>query len=87
MSTKYKNSRDVPLNVIIARLSELSDAVAGGRGSQEREFTMRIPAECDRDADLVIDEAASRLAKLHAENETLRARVAVQEAQEGKGDE
>jgi len=87
MSTKYKTSRDVPLNVIIARLNELSDAVAGGRGPQEREFTMRIPAECDRDADLVIGEAASRLAKLHAENETLRARVAVQEAQEGKGDE
>src|SRR5690554_4533932 len=78
MSTKYRNSRDVPLDIIIARLNDLSDAVTGGRESQEREFTMRIPAECDRDADLVIGEAASRLAKLHAENEALRARVAVQ---------
>ena len=61
MSTKYQNSADVPLDVIIARLKELSDAVAGGRESQGREFTMRIPAECDRDADLVIGEAARRL--------------------------
>jgi hypothetical protein len=76
MSTKYRNSRDVPLDVIITRLNGLSDAVAGGRKSQEREFTMRIPAECDRDADIVIAEAAVRLTKLHDENEALRARVA-----------
>lgn len=64
MSTKYRNSRDVPLDIIITRLNELSDAITGGRESQGREFTMRIPAECDRDADLVIGEAAARLAKL-----------------------
>lgn len=72
MSTKYRNSRDVPLDIIITRLNELSDAVAGGRESQNREFTMRIPAECDRDADLVIDEAARRLTTAQAENEALR---------------
>ena len=64
MSTKYQNSKDVPMEVLIARLDELADAVAGGRESQSREFTMRIPAECDRDADLVIAEAARRLKSL-----------------------
>lgn len=73
MSTKYRSSRDVPMGTIITRLNELSDAITGGRESQGREFTMRIPAECDRDADLVIGEAAVRLAALQAENEALRA--------------
>src|SRR5690554_5672002 len=73
MSTKYRNSSDVPLDTIITRLRELADAVTGGSKSQEREFTMRIPAECDRDADLVIDEAAGRLSNMQAENEALRA--------------
>lgn len=73
MTTKYQNSRDVPLDTIIARLRELADAVTGGSKSQEREFTMRIPAECDRDADLVIDEAARRLADIQSENEAMKA--------------
>jgi hypothetical protein len=64
MSTKYQNSKDVPTSVLVARLEELSDAIAGGRESQAREFTMRIPAECDRDADLVLAEAARRLKAL-----------------------
>ncbi|KAE8546117.1 hypothetical protein [Marinobacter nauticus] len=72
MSTKYRSSKDVPLDVIVSRLKELSDAVTGGSKSVAREFDMRVPAECDRDADLVIDEAASRLAKLQAENEVLK---------------
>ena len=63
MSTKYKNTRDVPLDVLVARLNELSDAIRGGKDTRDREFTMRIPAECDRDADLVIAEAAKRLAE------------------------
>ena len=61
MSRQYKNSKDVPVDVLISRLNELSDAICGGRESLEREFTMRIPAECDRDADLVLAEAARRL--------------------------
>ena len=76
MSTKYKNSSDVPIDVIVARLKELSDAITGGRESQSREFTMRIPAECDRDADLVISEAANRIEQLRAANRDLQARVA-----------
>ena len=73
MSTKYKNSSDVPIYVIVARLKELSDAITGGRESQSREFTMRIPAECDRDADLVISEAANRIEQLRAANRDLQA--------------
>lgn len=60
MSTHYKAPQDVPTDVLIVRLSELSAAVADGR---LHEFTMRIPAEVDRDADIVLREAARRLAK------------------------
>jgi hypothetical protein len=66
MSTKYKSSKDVPLDAIVARLKELSDAIIQGREAQASEFTMRIPAECDRDADLVLSEAANRINKLCA---------------------
>ncbi len=59
MSTKYQSSSEVPLKDLITRLNQLSDAVVNDRDRVE--FTMRIPAECDRDADLVISEAAVRL--------------------------
>lgn len=72
MSTKYKSSKDVPTDALISRLNELSDAITGGRDSREREFTMRIPAECDRDADLVLAEAARRLAQAEAEVQRVR---------------
>ena len=58
MSTIYKNSQDVPTSVLIERLKELAEAVAKGNRD---ELTMRIPAEVDRDADIVIAEAARRL--------------------------
>lgn len=68
MSTKYKNSKDVPNEILAKRLEELSDAIIArmskNPGPFEREFTCRIPAECDRDADLVLSEAASRLVRL-----------------------
>jgi len=66
MSTKYKNSKDVPISLIVDRLNELSAAVTKGREAQEREFTMRIPAECDRDADIVISQAANIIERLQA---------------------
>ena len=66
MSTKYEHPKEVPLQVIAARLNELATAITKGRDSQEREFTMRIPAECDRDADIVINEAANRIGALQA---------------------
>jgi len=63
MSRKYKNASDVPADVICKRLEELSDAVTkGDKGSHQ--FTMRIPAEVDRDADIVLDEAARRLKQI-----------------------
>lgn len=61
MSIRYRIGREVPMTVIIARLRELAHAVArGDRG----ELTMRVPAEVDRDADLVMSEAADRLEAL-----------------------
>jgi len=65
MSTKYKKSKDVPTSVLAKRLDELSDAIVErmkGRNSKfESEFTCRIPCELDRDPDMVLGEAATRL--------------------------
>ena len=58
MSTKYEDPKEVPTTVLVARLKELADAVASGNFSELR---MRIPAEVDRDADIVLMEAAKRL--------------------------
>lgn len=68
----YRNSSDVPLDAIIKRLHELSDAVVGGRKTQAQEFVMRVPAECDHDADLVLAEAAVRLDALRKYNADLQ---------------
>ncbi|WP_412535946.1 hypothetical protein [Marinobacter sp. MIT932201] len=73
MSTEFKSTRAVPLEKIITRLKGLSEAITKGGDYQDREFTMRIPAECDRDADLVIAEAATRLQQLQAANRDLQA--------------
>ncbi len=68
MSTKYKSSKEVPLETLTNRLMYLSKVIRGVFGDRknriEDEFTMRIPAECDRDADLVLSEASRRLIKL-----------------------
>ena len=64
MSTKYKSPDEVPDSVIIARLLQLSDAVTKGKAAIDREFCMRIPAELDYDADLVLSIAAERLDRL-----------------------
>ena len=61
MSIKYKKSEDVPSRVLAQRLKELAHAIADGKTASSGEFTMRIPAELDRDADLVMMEAARRL--------------------------
>lgn len=51
-----------PTNEELAkRLRELSKAVTEGPEGWHREFTMRIPAEPKRDADLVLQCAAARL--------------------------
>jgi len=61
MSTKYEYGRDVPLDVLCKRLDQLSDAVTEGQARVACEFGMRVPAEVDYDADLVLAEAARRL--------------------------
>lgn len=70
MSTKYKDVKEVPSSVLAKRLEELSDAcverMKGNKLKFKQEFTFRIPAEVDRDADIVLQEAALRI----LENET-----------------
>lgn len=64
MSRKYAHGDRIPSEVLCKRLEELSDAVTKGTASVEREFTMRIPAELDRDPDLVLSAAAERIKDL-----------------------
>lgn len=71
----YSRSQFVPHDALVLRLRELAQAVTQGPDALRRECTMRIPAEPDRDADLVLSEAANRLkrlASLEAENARLR---------------
>lgn len=58
MSIRYNKPEDVPATVLADRLHEISWAIAEKR---QDELTMRIPAEVDRDADIVVNEAARRL--------------------------
>ncbi len=69
MSTKYSNRKEVPTDIICSRLNELSDAVAKGN---QGEFTMRVPAELDRDADIVLCEASIRLSQSNKERDRYR---------------
>jgi len=68
MSNQYKFGDRVPSDVLCKRLLELSAAATKGPRSMEmeREFTMRIPAELDRDADLVLSAAARRIEELES---------------------
>jgi len=75
MSTKYKISAEVPTAALAKRLDELSDVVGQPGEERDRELTQRIPAELDRDADLVLCEAAQRLVKLETERDALAAHV------------
>lgn len=61
MSSEYKEGDHIPTSVIAKRLYELADAVAIRDMS---EFSMSIPVQLDRDADVVISEAAKRLRAL-----------------------
>lgn len=63
MSQQYQDGDYIPTQVLAKRLDELSDAVTKGAAGMN-EFYMRIPAERDRDADLVLAEAAKRLREL-----------------------
>jgi hypothetical protein len=61
MSTRYKRSEDVPNEILAARLDDLAKVITTTDKRMDSEFCMRIPAELDRDADLVMAEAARRL--------------------------
>lgn len=60
----------------VARLRELSHAVTQGPDAIRRECSMRVPAEPDRDADLVLSSAADEIERLRAEVAKLRAACA-----------
>jgi hypothetical protein len=62
MSTRYKRSEDVPNETLATRLDELAKVVTTGTFGSE--FSMRVPAELDRDADIVMAEAARRIRSL-----------------------
>jgi len=64
MSRQYKRSKDVPSHVLCKRLDELAQAVTIGKEGVDREFYMRVPAEVDNDADLVLSEASRRIMQL-----------------------
>ena len=56
-----EESQKVPTYVLYKRLEELSEAVTGKHGKFMREFTMHVPPDPARDADLVLAEAGERL--------------------------
>lgn len=72
MSTQYKSPSEVPTDVLLNRVDELISFITAKscNGSLSREytllneFTMRIPAECDRDADIVLTELVRRMRTL-----------------------
>ena len=72
MSRTYENGSEVPMEVLISRLHEIASVISKG---DHHELTMRIPAEVDRDADLVVSEAGMRLKRLGEENAKLRERI------------
>lgn len=79
MSQKYKFGAHIPTEVLTGRLMELVNVITKEHHRLRDEFTMRIPAERDRDADLVLSECATRLtaletqvAELTAERDRLR---------------
>lgn len=75
MSTTYKTGDYIPSEVLCQRLIELATAVTKGQPTILREFTMRVPAERDHDADLVLVEAATRIADLETRLAALRSEV------------
>jgi hypothetical protein len=79
MSNKYKNSEDVPTEMLVNRLKELVNALVDRPIGEiwSSEFTMRIPAELDRDADLVMSELGRRLLQVTTERDALQAEVSL----------
>lgn len=62
MSTKYNIWGDIPSGVLCKRLEELSDAIT--KKEVPCEFFTSAPAQCDRDADLILSAASKRIKDL-----------------------
>ena len=75
MTTTYTTGDYIPTEVLCQRLIELATAVTKGQPTIRREFTMRVPAERDHDADLVLVEAATRIIELETRLAALRSEV------------
>ena len=75
MTNKYEDTNQVPDQVLLTRVAELVDAVTKGSAGLN-EFTMRVPAECDRDADLVLTELIIRYRNLIERAEAAEKRLA-----------
>lgn len=61
MSTKYKEFSEVPTSVLASRLAQIGEQLTKGNFS---DLSMSIPAQLDRDADLVLTNAGVRLIEL-----------------------
>jgi len=84
MSTDFKEFSEVPTKALSSRLAYLSDVFARKKGNVSHEITMRVPAELDRDADLVCANAAVRLSELSSKVDKLKAEnVVMRDALEG----
>lgn len=70
MSNKYKDGDHIPTDVLCARVEYLIDCITGKvkltDSGFRHEFGMRIPAELDRDADLVLSELIKRVRGLES---------------------
>lgn len=72
MSNQYKEAAQVPTPIFYARLKELASSASKGEWN---DFYMRIPAEVDHDADLVLMGAAIRLSELQMRVESQQAEI------------
>lgn len=70
MSNKYKDGDEVPTDILCNRVDYLVDVITGRVKTTEQgfihEFSMRVPAELDHDADLVLSALSKRVRKLEA---------------------
>lgn len=64
MNEQMPDGGAVRLERLVGRVRELAHAVTQGREAVAREMTMRVPAEPDRDADLVLTTVADELERL-----------------------
>ena len=75
MSNTYRHGDRVPTEALSARLAFLAHVVTLGKEAVSREFVMRIPAELDFDADLVLSAAGIRLKEYKTKIESLEKEI------------